>query len=89
MSLSTVTDRIRELVHKRSMSWLAATFAVTESMTTQDAQAALKELLFRDGLSVHEADMCQMLAQRLGVELEWEHVKFNGDGIPEKGRGSQ
>jgi hypothetical protein len=86
--LATATDAIRELVHRklRPLSWLEATFAVAESLTTEKATAVLGQLLQQRYLAVYDADLAQMLAQKLGVEVRWQHTCFNADGWNE-GRG--
>jgi hypothetical protein len=86
--LATATDAIRELVNRkvRPLSWLEATFAVVEAMTTEKATATLAQLIQRRYLAIYDADLAQMLAQKLGVEVQWRHARFNGDGWNE-GRG--
>jgi hypothetical protein len=86
--VATATDAIRELVNRkvRPLSWLEATFAVVEAMTTEKATATLAQLIRCRFLSVYDADLAQMLAQKLGVEVRWSHARFNADGWNE-GRG--
>jgi hypothetical protein len=80
--VATATDAIRELVHRkvRPLTWLEATFVVTESMTPEAATQALKQLLGQHYLALPDADLAQMLAHKLGVEVQWSHTRFNGDG---------
>lgn len=74
------TDRIRARVEgKQREDWLTATFAVVSAMTDRQARIVLDELRQRAGLSVHEADLAQMAAQRLGETLQWRHIALAGD----------
>lgn len=86
--LTTATAAVRELVHRkmRPLSWLEATFAVVDAMTTETATATLAQLIQQRYLALYDADMAQMLAQKLGVEVQWSHARFDGDGWNE-GRG--
>lgn len=77
--LDITTDRIRERVDRRREDWLTATFAVVSAMTDRQARLVLDELRRRPGLSVHEADLAQFTAQRLGDPLQWRHIALAGD----------
>jgi len=72
--LGIMADTVRERTHpyKRNEDWLTATFNVVRLL--DDRQANLVwELLQGRPLTVHEADMYQFLAQRLGKEIAWQH----------------
>lgn len=88
--LALATDAIRTLINRKTapLSSLAATFQVTEAMSSEDATQVLDRLIAQRFLSVWDADMAQMLAQRLGVEVRWSHARFNGDGEWVEGRGN-
>lgn len=87
--LTTATESIRTLITRKTapLSSLAAIFQVTEAMSTEDAKAVLTQLIRQRFLSLWDADMAQMLAQRLGVEVKWSHATFKGDGEWIEGRG--
>lgn len=92
--LATATNAIRDKVSSKNnpLSWLEAAFVVTERMSESDAKEALGQLIRRQFLSVHDADLAQMLAARLGVQLQWSHKPLaefiSGDGEWIEGRGS-
>lgn len=88
--LTQATDQIRTLINRKTapLSPLAAIFQVTEAMSTEDATQVLDRLIAQRFLSVWDADMAQMLATRLGVEVHWSHATFVGDGEWMEGRGS-
>lgn len=87
-SLATATTAIRALVDRktRPLSWLEATFQVSEGMSEDEAKEALIQLLHQRFLDRPSADLAQMLAARLGAEVQWSHIKLNGDEWKE-GRG--
>lgn len=83
-ALADIRDRVEG---KQREDWLTATFHVVARMTDRQARLVLDELRRRPGLSVHEADLAQLAAQRLGVAIQWRHIKLTGDTWKE-GRGS-
>jgi hypothetical protein len=88
-ALATATERIAELVKRKGLSSLEATFTVSESLSEQDAKAALQRLIEQRYLCQMDADLAQLLAQRLGVEVQWSHAKFSGNGEWVEGRGHE
>lgn len=88
-ALAAATGKIRELISRkaRPLSSLEATFEVTESMSEEDAAQVLDRLIAQRYLDTVNADMAQMLAQRLGLEVRWSHATFAGDGEWIEGRG--
>lgn len=89
--LALATDAIRALVSRRlrPLSWLEATYLVTDSLSVEDATQVLARLLQQRYLALYDADMAQMLAVRLGVEIHWSHSTFKGDGEWVEGRGTE
>jgi hypothetical protein len=87
--LTIATAAIRELVNRkaRPLSSLEAIFNVSESLSERDAAQILDQLIAQRYLSLWDADLAQMLAQRLGREVKWSHATFNGYGWNE-GSGS-
>lgn len=85
--LAAATAQISEMVTRKTnpLSSLEATFFVTESMSDQDAQTILQRLLAQRFLCQLDADIAQLLAQRLGVEVKWSHTRFDGEW--KEGRG--
>lgn len=88
--LAAASDAIRALVKRKAnpLTWLAATFTVIEAMDDATARAVLGRLMAQRFLAIYDADMAQLLAQRLGVEVQWSHATFMGDGEWIEGRGS-
>jgi hypothetical protein len=87
--LTTATAKINELVTRRNrpLSVLEATFTVAELMTEADAHDALDRLIAKRFLARDDADLAQMLAQKLGRPVQWSHTRF-GVGEWVGGRGS-
>lgn len=88
-ALDAATNAIRELANRRirPLSWLEATFAVVEAMSEAEAKTVLQQLMTQRFLAVYDADLAQMLAQRLGVPVQWSHAMLSGDGEWIEGRG--
>lgn len=83
------TARIRARVEgKQREDWLTATFAVVSLMDDRQARLVLDELRGRPGLSVHEADLAQLAAQRLGESLQWRHIALGSEAEWRPGRGA-
>lgn len=91
--LDAATDSVRKLANRKiaPLSWLEATFAVVEGMSTEVATQVLDQLLRQRFLAIYDADMAQMLAQKLGREVQWSHARFpiTEDRDWEEGRGEQ
>jgi len=87
--LDIVTERIRALVddQRSPEDWLAATFQVVELMTERQARIVYDALIDRP-LAVHDADLLQRVAQKLGIELHWQHIDLAPFSQWEEGRGS-
>lgn len=87
--LAAATDSIRRLVNRRirPLSWLEATFLVVDGMTNEVAAVVLDQLMAQRFLAIYDADLAQMLAQKLGRPVQWAHARLNGDGEWIEGRG--
>ncbi len=87
--LAAATDSIRSLVSRkvRPLSSLEAVYVVTEAMSEADAKTILRQLIAQRFLSQMDGDIAQMIAQRLGVPVQWAHARLNGDGKWIEGRG--
>ena len=87
--LDIVTERIRALVDdkRRPVDWLAATFQVVEIMTERQARIVYDALVNKP-LAVHDADLLQMVAQRLGITITWQHIDLAPFSQWEEGRGT-
>lgn len=87
--LDIVTERIRARVDdkRRPVDWLAATFNVVELMTERQARIVYDALIGKP-LAVHDADLLQMVAQKLGIELHWQHIDLAPFSQWDEGRGS-
>lgn len=84
--LDIVIDRIRALVdERRPVDWLTATFQVVEIMTERQARIIYDALVGRS-LAVHDADLLQMVAQKLGIELHWRHMDLAPGSQWQEGR---
>lgn len=88
--LAAATAAIAALVSRkvRPLSTLEAAFAVTEDMSEADARATLQRLIAQRYLCQLEGDIAQMLATRLGVQVQWTHARLAlGELEWEEGRG--
>lgn len=87
--LAAATQKIRELVSRkvRPLGWLEAAFLVSEGMPDDDAKEAFKQLLQQRFLVRPDADLAQMLAARLGVEVQWSHMPLVPGAEWQEGRG--
>ena len=88
--LAAATDAIRAMIRRKAnpRSTLEATFFVTSSMSDQDALRVLQRLIAQRYLCQLEGDIAQLLAQRLGVEVQWSHMPLLPGGGWMEGRGS-
>lgn len=75
---AAATTAIYALVTRkvRPLSSLEAAFHVAEAMSKTDAQAVLDRLIAQRYLCQTDADVAQLLAQRLGVEVQWLHMPY-------------
>lgn len=85
--LDVVTDRIRERVQKRGEDWLVATHHVVSIATDRQARLVYDALAGKL-LTIHEADLAQIVAQRLGIAITWRHIDLAPGSQWEEGRGS-
>lgn len=88
--LATATDRITGLIirKKNPLSTLEAVCTVTEAMSDEDAKTILARLIGQRYLCQLDGDIAQMLAARLGVEVQWSHARLvMGSGEWREGRG--
>lgn len=87
--LAAATAAIHELVTRRSrpLSALEAAFRVTEAMSEADARAVLYRLIAQRYLFQTDADVAQLLARRLGVEVQWSHMPLVPSAEWQEGRG--
>jgi hypothetical protein len=86
--LTLATDRIHEPANRRinPMDPLIAAFTVTEAMDTETAKQVLQQLLAQKYLAEPDANLAQLLSQKLGIALQWRHVELMGDGGWREGR---
>jgi hypothetical protein len=80
--------RARVDVKRNPLSWRAAISVVVAALPEWEAQCALVALARRPALSIHEADMAEALARRLGQPLAWRHRGLLEPGAWEPGRGA-
>lgn len=69
-----------------TLSSLEATFATVELMSEADANAALDALIEQRWLDRDNADMAQMLSQKVGRAVRWRHLTLSANEWHE-GRG--
>lgn len=87
-ALLIASEDIRSLVYRKRnpLPWLEAIFTVAEGMTEGFAAQVLEQLLAQRFLAVYDADLAQMLAQKLGRQVTFTHIALTGDTWRE-GRG--
>lgn len=80
---------IHELVTRkvRPLSTLEAVFHVTEAMSETDARATLQRLMTQRYLCQLDGDIAQMLATRLGIQVQWSHMPLTPGAEWREGRG--
>lgn len=92
--LTTTYNNIGRFVGRKvqPLSSLEACFIVCEAMSEADAKAVLAKLMSQRHLCQLDGDIAQMLAAKLGVEVQWSHKPLgdfvSGDGQWVEGRGS-
>lgn len=69
-----------------TLSSLEATFATVELMSEADANAALDALIEQRWLDRDNADLAQLLAQKVGRAVGWRHLTLSNNEWHE-GRG--
>lgn len=87
--LTATTEQIHELMTRRfrPLPALAAIFEVTEAMDTGTATTVFTQLVARRYLDRELADLAQMLATKLGVEVQWSHMQLTPGAEWQEGRG--
>lgn len=87
--LDIVTNKIRERVEDKKCpeDWLTATFRVVEIMSERQARL-IYDALAGKLLTVHDADLAQLIAQRLGIAITWRHIDLAPGSQWQEGRGS-
>jgi hypothetical protein len=88
--IDELTNAVRARVDAKynALSWAAAIAVVVAGLPEWEARGALVALTRRSALSVHEADMADALARRLGLPLAWRHRGLLEPGAWEPGRGT-
>lgn len=86
--LPTAQQAIASMLARKgnTLSSLEATFATVELMSEADANAALDALIAQRHLCQMDADLAQMLAQKVQRAVRWRHYEF-GTGNWNEGRG--
>ena len=86
-AVNTITELVTRKV--RPLSTLEAAFHVTEAMSEADARNVLQQLIAQRYLSQVDGDIAQLLAARLGVQVQWAHAMLTSGGLEWKeGRGT-
>lgn len=87
--LAAATAAIAALVSRKTnpLSTLEAAFAVTEAMSEADARATLQQLIAQRYLCQLDGDIAQLLATRLGVQVQWSHMPLIPSAEWREGRG--
>jgi len=89
--LAAATAAIAALVSRkvRPLSTLEAAYHVTEAMSEDDARSVLQRLMGQRYLCQLDGDIAQMLATRLGVQVQWTHARLTlGELEWKEGRGT-
>ena len=76
-----ITARVKD----RHETPLVATAHIVQVMTDDQARKVY-DLLMDRPLTIGDADLAQLVAQRLGIELEWWHCDLVPGATWEKGR---
>lgn len=86
---AAAVNTINELVTRkvRPLSTLEAAYHVTEAMSEADARSVLQRLIAQRYLSQVDGDIAQLLATRLGVQVQWSHLPLSPSAEWREGRG--
>jgi len=86
--LDIVIDRIRQRVDdkRHPEDRLTATFHVVSLMTDRQARL-IYDALADKTLTVHDADLAQLVAQKLNIEIAWRHIDLTVGAEWQEGRG--
>lgn len=85
-AVNTITELVTRKV--RPLSTLEAAFHVTEAMSEADARNVLQQLIAQRYLCQLDGDIAQLIAQRLGVQVQWSHLPLSPSAEWKEGRGS-
>ncbi len=85
--LDITLDAIRSRVDKKHEDWLTATYNVVAIMSERQAHI-IYDALAGKLLTVRDADLLQLTAQKLGIAITWQHIDLAPDSQWQEGRGT-